>query len=123
MTLQWERFQSALLSCKTAAIQCDGCREYIPCIPVCNICGNEDQWDENGECSDTCVEGCSCPDGMYYFDDECVEECPATTPTISTPFVTTPPPWLTTTPQFPTTTPFYNICKYLSEHVLSPTCK
>ncbi|XP_072175733.1 uncharacterized protein [Diadema setosum] len=87
-------------------IQCDGCREYDPCIPVCNVCGHEDRWDENGECPDTCVEGCNCPPGQFYQDGECVEECAVTTPPATTPYVTTPPPWeTTTTPHADFTTP------------------
>ncbi|XP_071496125.1 uncharacterized protein [Diadema antillarum] len=87
-------------------IQCDGCREYDPCIPVCNVCGHEGRWDENGECPDTCVEGCNCPPDQFYQDGECVEECAVTTPPATTPYITTPPPWeTTTTPHADFTTP------------------
>ncbi|XP_041476436.1 mucin-2-like isoform X2 [Lytechinus variegatus] len=91
-------------------MQCDGCAEYDPCIPVCSICGHEGRWDENGECPDTCVEGCKCPDGQYYHDGECVDACPTTTPPVTTPYISTTPPWVsttgpTTTPTSPTTSP------------------
>ncbi|XP_071503197.1 mucin-5B-like [Diadema antillarum] len=93
--------------------QCDGCREYDPCIPVCNVCGLEDRWDEHGLCPDTCVEGCNCPPGQFYQDGECVEECQRTTPSTTTPYVTTTPPWSVTTEPTTTTpvhTPAFNTC-------------
>ncbi|XP_071496096.1 mucin-5B-like [Diadema antillarum] len=89
-------------------IQCDGCREYDPCIPVCNVCGHEDRWDENGECPDTCVEGCSCPDGQFHQDGECVEECITTTPSTTTAYISTTPPWSTTPETI--TTPQFEMC-------------
>ncbi|XP_041486043.1 mucin-2-like, partial [Lytechinus variegatus] len=97
-------------------MQCDGCREYDPCIELCYTCGHENDWDEDGNCPHTCFEGCSCPSGQFHYGDQCVDSCPvATTPyidhTTTTPYntipqgTTTQPPETTTGLPGTTTTP------------------
>nr|XP_046208035.1 mucin-2-like [Oncorhynchus gorbuscha] len=78
---------------------------YSPCHTPCfKTCLNP-----NGTCDNPLpnLEGCypQCPPDMPIFDEEtgeCVEECPPTGPSTTTPQATTPTP--TTTPWTPTTT-------------------
>ncbi|XP_030829869.1 SCO-spondin-like [Strongylocentrotus purpuratus] len=96
-------------------MQCDGCREYTPCIDLCDTCSHQNDRDEQGNCPHTCFEGCSCPDGEFYHGDQCLETCPPgpptgtpTPPTVTTPSTTTTTtPWVTTTT--PTSTPFTTV--------------
>uniref|UniRef100_A0A803T821 Otogelin n=1 Tax=Anolis carolinensis TaxID=28377 RepID=A0A803T821_ANOCA len=66
-------FRSNVPEC---ALSCEDTKEYSTCA---SICGRTCQAFSVPEvCSDDCVEGCTCPSGMYLNikTDRCVHECP-----------------------------------------------
>nr|XP_006820368.1 PREDICTED: mucin-2-like [Saccoglossus kowalevskii] len=65
-------------------IQCEDCWTYDPCISICNqTCANHHRIGPDGQCLDTCVEGCACPDGQLWDGYQCVSECVTTSPPTS----------------------------------------
>merc|ERR1711881_682218 len=58
-------------------MQCDGYRNYNPCVTACPInCNNFNRKDQiEGACQDSCVEGCSCKGKLIYDKTEgcCIE--------------------------------------------------